>query len=189
MKEILGHFARLFQFGGREKVGSFWPYAGVVLALGFIGSAAVMMPEMNRSMARMAQFAAEHPESATVSQGPGRYEIHIQGSHPELLPDFKAMIGGMVAVMVIMVVLLAAAVARRLHDTGRTGAWGLLSLPFLVSGMALMPDMFSSAEPDMSQFFMLFADNMVYIGTLVLLVFLLSRPGDPAENRWGPPQA
>ncbi len=189
MKDILRHFGQLFRFGGREKIGSFWPYAGVVLGLTFLASAGVFLPEFSRSMARMAQFAAEHPESATVTQGPGSYEIRIEGHHPELMPDFGNLVGGMTAVMLMAIVLLAAAITRRLHDTGRSGAWGLLPLPFLFSGFALMPAMFAAPVPDATLFMALFANNVVYIGTLVLLVFLLTRPGEREENRYGAPPA
>lgn len=190
ISDILGHFFKLHRFGGRERVASFWIYAGCVFGLMLVATSAVFMPEMARSMARMQQFAREHPESATVSQGPGHYELRIEGNHPELMPNFEALLGGMTAIMLVSVLLLAAAVTRRLHDSGRTGAWGLLPLPFLVAGFALMPRMFSfPMDPDMGLFALLFANNFIYLCTLALLAYLLSKPTDPAENRYGPPSA
>ena len=81
--------------------------------------------------------------------------------------------------------------ARQTADapTDSLRAWGLLPLPFLFSGFALMPAMFAAPVPDATLFMALFANNVVYIGTLVLLVFLLTRPGEREENRYGAPPA
>ncbi|MCP3989386.1 MAG: DUF805 domain-containing protein [Actinomycetia bacterium] len=38
----------------------------------------------------------------------------------------------------VAVGLFAAAICRRLHDTNRTGLWGLLPIPSLVVGLVLM---------------------------------------------------
>ncbi|MEO5707250.1 MAG: DUF805 domain-containing protein [Alteraurantiacibacter sp.] len=193
MQDILGHFAQLLRFSGRERAGSFWPYAGVVFGLMMTASFVVFVPEIFRTFIGMQQFAVEHPESATITQGPGHYEISIEGAHPELMPDFAFLSGAMAAVAVVSVVLLAAAVTRRLHDAGRSGVWGLLPLPFLFCGFALMANMFASlgtkAEPDFGQILLLFANNAIYMGTLVLLVILLVRRGEANENRFGPKPA
>jgi hypothetical protein len=36
-------------------------------------------------------------------------------------------------------------------------------------------------------FGLMFANNMIYLASLGLLIFLLTRPGQPDENRFGPP--
>jgi uncharacterized membrane protein YhaH (DUF805 family) len=147
---------------------------------------AVMVPSMMSTFEKMQRFAIEHPDQSTVNQGPGSYSISIEGSHPELMPDFGALFGGMAMVITAMVVLLAAAVARRLHDSGRSGVWGLMPLPFLAFGFIAMPAIFNSQEPEMNLFFGLFFNNFIYLVTLTVLVVFLASAGKDSENRFGP---
>lgn len=180
------HLVRLVKFSGRETRAKFWPWAGIVIGLTFLGSFATLAPMMARSMAKMQQFAREHPDQATITSGQGEYHISIEGHHPELMPDFTAFADAMEGIAAIAIVLLAAAVARRLHDTGRTAAWGLLPLPFLFFGFAQMVGLVSGQEPNMDLFSLLFLNNLCYLGALGLLVLLLSRPGTVTANHYGP---
>jgi uncharacterized membrane protein YhaH (DUF805 family) len=113
----------------------------------------------------MQRFAAEHPDQATVTQGPSGYAIEVQGNHPELFPDMTPFFTVMQVGCALAVVLLAAAVTRRLHDRGRRGWWGLPPLPFLLVGMTAFPRFFNSTlagemTPDaMKLFGLLFANN------------------------------
>ncbi|MBO9558693.1 MAG: DUF805 domain-containing protein [Caulobacter sp.] len=190
---IRNGFTGLLRFSGRDSVGRFWPYVAVVIALLFVSAAATMGPIMGQSFSRMERFAAEHPDQATVTRGPGSYSIQIQGNHPELMPDVTPFFTVMQAGCAAVVLLLAAAVARRLHDSGRRGWWGLLPLPFLAVGMTVFPRFFQSTlsgemGPEaLKMFGLLFANNLLYLASLALLVFLLTRPGQPGENRFGPP--
>lgn len=187
MASIRFHLANLFRFSGREGVASFWIFAGCVIGLAFAAMMAVMVPMMTSTFARMQAFAEAHPDQATVHQGPGSYSITIEGHHPELMPDFGAFTGAFAVIVAVFIVLLAAAVVRRLHDRGKSGAWGLLPLPFLAAGFILMPRLFSSAEPDMGLFGYLFLNNMIYLGLLVFLIIRLAKPGDRESNRYGEP--
>ena len=183
------NLARLAVFSGRESVGRFWPYAGIVILLLFVGMGAVMLPVIADSLTRMQQFAAAHPDQATVTTGPGTYSVQIQGSHPELLPDMGGFAARVGIVTVVAVLLLAAAVARRLHDRGRSGLWGLLPLPFLAFGLLGMNRLFASfgpgAIPDFRLFGALFLNNLVYLGSLLLLVIQLASSGMQEPNRYG----
>ncbi|EIZ80405.1 hypothetical protein WSK_0963 [Novosphingobium sp. Rr 2-17] len=151
----------------------------------------IMVPTLTSSLARMQQFAVQHPEQSTVISGPGHYEVRIEGNHPELMPDMSGIAGAMIGVSAIAILLLAAAVSRRLHDTGRRGWWGLLPLPFLFAGFVFMPRLFAQvsdgASPDMGLFGLLFLNNMVYLGSLAVLVILLAQPEQRQANRFGPP--
>jgi uncharacterized membrane protein YhaH (DUF805 family) len=136
----------------------------------------------------MQRFAAEHPESATVESGPGHYSITIQGYHPELMPDVAPVMVGIAAMTAITVLLLAAAVARRLHDRGRTGLIGLLPLPFLAYACVVMQRFFASSRsdgPDMLLFLSLFLNNLLYLGALLFLVVQLAGRGTVGANRFG----
>lgn len=90
----------------------------------------------------------------------------------------------------VAVLLLAAGVARRLHDRGRTALWGLLPLPFMVAGtlVARRTIAIASGEPGQGPL-----DNMVLLVgpmtwvALIVLVVLMVGEGEPGPNRFGPP--
>jgi uncharacterized membrane protein YhaH (DUF805 family) len=187
--------AGLLRFSGRDPARRFWPYAGVVIALLFVTIALTMTPIMSGTLARMQRFAAEHPDQATVTQSQGSYSIEIHGSHPELMPDLTPFFLVMQIGCAVVVVLLAAAVTRRLHDRGRRGWWGLPPAIFLAVGLTLFPRFFHATlsgevTPDtMAMFGLILANNLLYLASLVVLVILLAGAGQPAENRFGPPLA
>ena len=179
------HFKRLFDFDGREDRASFWPYAalafGLVMVLGMI----VFIPIMFSSIGAMQEFAAQHPEQMTVTNGPGSYSISANGNHPAFMPAapmavFLATNFGM------MILLYAAAMVRRLHDGGKSGFWGLIPLPFTVYSSVMMLQMFASfgsdTEPNMTLFFSIFFSNMLYLVALIWLIVLLASPSKPASN-------
>src|SRR4051794_22734658 len=88
----------------------------------------------------------------------------------------------------LAILLYAAAVTRRLHDRGKSGAWGLMPLPFIIYSSIMMPMMFGSfgngTQPDMALFFSIFLSNMLYIITLIVLIVLLAAAGEPQPNRY-----
>src|ERR1044072_8173734 len=77
------HFRRLFDFRGREDRASFWPYAAVAFIMIMVIGMVVFVPMMARSMAAMQQYAAQHPDQATITSGPGQYSISVKGNHSE----------------------------------------------------------------------------------------------------------
>ncbi len=181
-------FGNLLVFSGRDGPSQFWPYAGFVVAILFVAFAAVLLPVMAVTFSKMAQFAAAHPDQATVTSGPGQYSITIEGSHPELLPDIGAFVIPGCGMGMAVVALLAAAVTRRLHDRGRAGWWGLLPLPFLIVGLGLMPVVlasFGTSTPSLRLFFLLFFNNILYLAALGGLVILLVGAGTAGANRFG----
>jgi uncharacterized membrane protein YhaH (DUF805 family) len=87
-----------------------------------------------------------------------------------------------------VVLLLAAAVVRRLHDRGLSGAWGLLPLPFLGFAFFAMHRALSTAfadQPD-SLFDTAFASAALYDVSIIVLIVLLAGRSDQAANRFGP---
>jgi uncharacterized membrane protein YhaH (DUF805 family) len=84
--------------------------------------------------------------------------------------------------------LLAGSVARRLHDIGWRGAWGLVPLPFLATSIAYTGAGFrfaageDLAEPPVAAFL---SAPLFYI-TLIGLAILLARKGLSEANRFGP---
>lgn len=193
MKAIKNGLGGLLRFTGRDRQAMFWLYALAVLVLTFVVIAAITVPPVADTFTQFERFAAEHPELVTVTETSQGQSIMIEGHHPELEPDFGPIMLGMGVGIIMAVLLLAAAVARRLHDSGRSGLWGLMPVPFLVIGLAIFPKLmtsFSGSEPNFGLFGLLFVNNLAYMGTLIALILLLSMRGTPGPNRFGEaPQA
>ena len=188
---IIRGFRSIARFSGRDTRGQFWPYAGVVFAVVFLGFGMVMSLVMNDMFAEMQQFAVEHPEATSIQSSPGNYSISIDASHPEApMPDLGSFFAVMVAMVLTAISLLAAAVSRRLHDSGRRAMWGLMPVPFLLGGLAIFPlaiSEFSVADtPNFGLFFLLFFNNLIYMVALVSLIVLLAFRGTKGPNRFGP---
>src|ERR1700753_2877049 len=125
--QSIGHgFANLLNFSGRDDRAAFWPYALVIFVLSVIAGALVFGPPFQATMDAMLAYAVAHPDQAQVQSGPGEISINIQGFHPELFSQLGSAMVPLVAVMLATEALLAAAVARRLRDHGRSPWWGLL---------------------------------------------------------------
>ena len=127
-----------------------------------------------------------------MHSGPGSYSVQIDAGHPEApIPNFAPFVIGFPIMVLIAVLLLAAAVTRRLHDRNMAGFWGLMPVPFLAFAMTMMPILMNSLmadpEPRLDLFGMLFVNNIVYMITLVTLVIILAQKGTPGPNRYGAP--
>lgn len=159
----------LTRFTGRDRPGLFWPYALMVVFGSFFGFGAVM------SSLVWSLFEATASSSASPIQG--------------VLP-FMLMMGVMI---VVISTLLAAAVTRRLHDTGRAGFWGLPPIILLALASVLFPfainAMSAGEHPDLRPFILAFANNLLYLAALALLIVFLVMPGKKKANRYGPPLA
>ena len=190
MSAVWDGFRRLADFSGRDRRGRFWPYALVVAVLLYVGMAAAMVPMMTGVFAEAGRYAAENPDQVTVSAGPGHYSVQIHDPEAELMPDMSGLFWAVRLVFVAAGVLLAAAVTRRLHDTARPGWWGLP--PLIFAGVAsilfpmVMEQAMQSEEFAVAPFLLLFANNMLYMVSLIGLIVLLCLKGTPGPNRYGP---
>jgi uncharacterized membrane protein YhaH (DUF805 family) len=190
------HCARnLFTFSGRDRPRLFWPYAGLVIGAGQVLMLVAVSSMIGGMFERMERFAQEHPDQVTVEQGPGHYSMQVDGYHPELMPDMRSFFILVAAITLVSALLLAAAITRRLHDRGRTGWWAAALVPFLAIGFTLMIRLRDRvmAAPDVDAFqqvagtmMLLFANNMIYLGLFVFLIFQLVNSGTPGPNRYGP---
>jgi uncharacterized membrane protein YhaH (DUF805 family) len=184
-------FGGVLRFSGRDAPGQFWPYALFLVFLNAVIAVAVIVPTIFASIARMQRFAAEHPELTTVRSGPGHYSIEIRGNHPELMPDIGSIAILLAALAALTAALLAAAVARRLHDRDRRGWWGAMPLPFLIYALTVMPPVFAAIQggrpPKLGLFFSLFLNNLFYLASLGVLIVLLVGSGTRGPNRFGDP--
>ena len=139
-------------------------------------------------MRAMQEYAAQHPEQASIASGPGQYSISVHGDdHPQFMRT-GAVAWYLGVTFGLSILLYAAAVVRRLHDRGMSGKWGLMPLPFILFSSIQMPRMFGSfgngIPPDMGVFFSIFISNFLYLGTLIALIILLSGAGNPDANRY-----
>lgn len=182
----------LLNFNGRMAIGAFWIYAGVNFALSFIAYSIAFAGFFQQFATIAAKVAQSHPEDVTVRQGPGSIEISVAGNHPGLMPDITGLLGVSALLGFIFFALIAAAATRRLHDTGRSGVWILLPIPFLAFSFLRMPEIFAHFRGDgrdfpLGQFALLFASNLAYLLCLLVVAVLLGLPGNEGENRFGPP--
>ncbi len=172
--------ANIARFSGRDDRQVFWPFAGTVAGLLVLGTAMVAVP-VAMSISAKAAAAAE------------RVPLQIGGYHPELMPDFGSLLGGMSIIVALAIVLLAAAVTRRLHDVNRRGVWALLPLPFLAAGFRILPELFNGVDAvlettdrKISFYALILTDNLFYLIAFVLLILLLARKSYRGDNRFGP---
>lgn len=189
---IMSGFRGLLRFSGRDRRSRFWPYALVIFALTFVGTGVLMGFVTASVFADAAAYAKAHSESVTVTTGPGHYSVQYHDMPPEAvgLPDFQLMTRGIGGIAAVAVILLAAAVTRRLHDTGRAGWWGLPPAVLLLVGMAIFPMTMQQFINDegFDLFLLQIATNALYVLSLMALIVLLVLDGTKGPNRYGPPQ-
>ncbi len=183
-------FGGLLRFSGRDPRRQFWPWFAFVYGLMTLIAMVGMVPVMGGVFLKMQRVAREHPEDVTVVQGPTSYSMSVQGHGAELMPDLTPFLVAMGLTLVLAVVLLAAAVTRRLHDSGKPGWLGLMPLPFFIAPFYIMPKFFSmmgtGQEPPMELFLLLMVNNLSYFVVLGIMVVLLVLKSTPGPNRYGP---
>ena len=162
---IVRGFGSVLRFSGRDTRSEFWPYAaaavGLYLVVGWAVLIPIMLPALDVS-SRMQVGASLKMES-------------------QFLLASMLMLAALIAI-------LAAAVARRLHDGGRSAFWGMLPLPFVAyscTGFARLFSQFETGEPDMRLFFSVFISNALYLAALAWLIILLTRRSSSGPNRFG----
>lgn len=188
---VLHGLRNLARFEGRDRQGMFWPYAGLVLALAVVLGGVAIAGAVSGFIADMNAFAAAHPEATTVTSGPGSYSMTVDGSHPDApAMDVTLFFTCWRVIVLATVVLLAAAVTRRLHDTGRSALLALAPLPFLATGLIFLPGlverMTEAPEANIIPFVLVSLNNLVSLVALVTLLFLLIGSSTEGPNRHGP---
>ena len=90
--------------------------------------------------------------------------------------------------------LLAASVARRLHDRGLSGFWGLMPVVPFIGFVLIMQHERAKVRAELSvgdasgaNFASLGLAALLYYAGLLILIVMLSLKGQPGENRFGPP--
>lgn len=187
MNSIRRGYSNLWQFSGRDTRAQFWPFA----LLQIIAALAIWLPffltDLFASMEEMRAFAEANPDKATIIDEPGRYSITIHDPPPGLGPDFQSLLVPLFIIVPVLVFLLAAAVARRLHDAGRPGWVGAIpAILFFVAGTAMW-NVFGDAvgaDFDIAGFFAVFFLNLAYNVSLIVLLIFLCMPTKTKSNRY-----
>lgn len=166
----------LQRFSGRDSRSHFWFYALWLFVVQQVLSAVVV--------AGVVIWGFTSDLDAISSPPPSPADA-ITTDH---LAFIQAIIWSVLATVILVVLLLAASVTRRLHDSDLRGWWGLMPLPFLFFGAGAMVFIVGSAgQPSMRLFGLMFINNAIYLLALLVLVILLCRASTPGPNRFGPP--
>lgn len=176
--DFIGHLRGLLRFKGRERRTTFWLWVlvsyGIQTGVGLLA----MLPLIARMM----------------TLGPRVAAAAEQGDPPPLDLFPIGWFAGLAALsMATFTLLLGAAVVRRLHDSGRSGWWAMLPLPFQLATLALIPVLFAQFDrvPADSgfptSFLWLFVNNLFGFAALIVLVVFCAMPTEERVNRFGPP--
>lgn len=185
IQSIRRGFANIFRFSGRDTRAEFWPYAIFLYLAATVVTWLIMMPEMMRMVQTIFQRAAER---AAMESEPTPEEIDALVR--DMMPNFEFLVIGSMAVQVVTILLLAAAVVRRLHDRDRAGWWGLLPVPCTLAAILLAPVSVEGfrattvAPPPI--LFAAFLNSMAYWVLFIVLIVILAREGTRGPNRFGP---
>jgi uncharacterized membrane protein YhaH (DUF805 family) len=182
---LLEHFRKLGAFRGREDRASFWPYAALVLGIVMAAGALMALPMMAQLIHAQPQLTEPGDVNLFAEVD---FSMPAQGrsAGPVLPVGFLA--AYLAVTLGLAVLLYAAAVFRRLHDRGKSGAWGLMPLPFLaytsVQSVGLLGSLERGEKPDAAVFLTLAASNILFWAALLALVVLLAGASDDGPNRY-----
>jgi uncharacterized membrane protein YhaH (DUF805 family) len=172
-------------FNGRSTRGQFWPFVFFWYALQQIVAWIAMAPLMEKinKISEAAAIGEAEAEAAVANLNFGMVT--------DMITRLSWMSGGMMALLLLP---MAAAITRRLHDTNRSGFWALPCLILLFVSYFLLwrvaaPYLGSNAQPlsmdIVSELVPVFIVNFIYlIMTIVLIVFCV-KDGTIGPNNYG----
>ena len=192
---LLGrHLTGLADFSGRENREPFWLWLLIVYATQTVVGMLVMFPLMTSWMAPMMQG------------DPRRFDDHPELVMQMMMPMMRNMMTFGAVLGIVWVVMIAAAVTRRLHDSDRSGWWAapVLALhvlmplvyatvfPQFFAAMGsvrdgMTPEQVNAAMlPAMQPILWLSLVGMIGFVIMVVLIVFLCQPGTKGPNRFGP---
>ncbi|MFN3231552.1 MAG: DUF805 domain-containing protein [Alphaproteobacteria bacterium] len=150
-----------------------------------------MFRELLKAGERYRQFVADNPDLPVVNQTGTGFLEHNEERLLELMPDMAAIALGMSAITVLFVLLIAAATARRLHDRGKSGWWGVAMMPYLLVGLGTaFLDPRQLIELETIILIGWAVSGVFFSGLLIYLIVQLASRGNHGENKFGQvPQA
>lgn len=188
--------AGILTFNGRMAIHDFWPYA-ISLAIVLYAVAIMYSLWLFTGMSqRMVEIAIENPEA--FDSYDRSYDLEVYNA--TMGGFMKAIVPMSIVSGVAWMVFLGAAIVRRLHDTGRTGLWALLPVPFSVLGVYVMvkafdrvPEMIALETNDprilsfLGDFIWGMAASLANTATFIILIIMLCGKSKPQADRFGPP--
>lgn len=187
--------AGILNFNGRMALHDFWPYAiTVVLVLYGLGSVLGIWMQL--------EFAQRLGTGAWSGDAydPELIERQAEQTLTLMKELFRFFVPYAAISLALHIIPLAAATVRRLHDTGRTGWWALIPLPFSAYGVYLMSNALSRvpelvvtrpADPVIFAFiieiFTAIGVSLLWIAAVIVLIILLCGRSSPKGDRFGPP--
>ncbi len=184
MKLFSGHFRGLLTFSGRENREPFWLWILVTYVAQTVVSTIASIPMFVWMFQRIGHAVAAHDQAGLRDQ---------QAMFHDMMP-LMTWIGTVGVVLgILFILLVAAAVVRRLHDGNRSGWWALpvalLNIASQVSGLAMLAAGKLAPVPGRP-----FAATQQSFGLIqfaallavVILIVVLVLPGTEGSNRFGP---
>ncbi len=184
LSSIRHNLGRLLQFSGRDTRRQFWPWAILVFLAHMIAGILIMIPMMAEVMNRIVKVSQSGSDGA---QDPEIVAAHVESVMVETMSDLGRLWLPSLILQAVAALLLAAAVARRLHDRDRSGYWGFLPIPFMAIGLSNLPiagNMVTGRELSFMQAISLSLGYGYWIALLVLVIMLVGE-GDKGANRFG----
>lgn len=176
-KSLRHNAARIADFSGKDSRAQFWPYAGVVLVLGFIGLQVVLLHDWSAMLREMSSLIGVAPGPGGQIDLPPEAQERLDAAFTETFANTPQTALRMAIPLAGVVVLLAAAMVRRLRDGGRSAFWALLPFPFLGVGLWGMSHLMSVAATegtvDLTRLMAIILCNMAYLAALAWLIALL----------------
>jgi uncharacterized membrane protein YhaH (DUF805 family) len=148
----------------------------------------LMIPVMYNMITKIFDFFQRHTGKNGPLQSVADQKELTQMTQGIFLDMQSMLILSIPILTVIFVILIAAAVARRLHDRDKSGFWGLMPLPFSGFGIATMPIVFSGIwhhSLSVAWWAAVLLNNLLYWGAVILLIVLLAQRGAVGPNRYG----
>ncbi|WP_419809621.1 DUF805 domain-containing protein [Sphingomonas sp.] len=194
------HLTRLADFSGRENRQPFWLWILAVYLAQMVVGVVLASVLMSRMMTAMQPLMGQ--DQVYIDQHP---ELAAQVMMGVMVPLMRGMLIFSIAIVVVNLMLVGAAVVRRLHDGDRSGWWAspvlvlqvampiayLVIMPRFLGmmgsfGQETSPDQVNAAMASIMQAFMLvwLLGMIGAVLTLGLIVLLVLR-GTVGPNRYG----
>jgi len=186
---IQHNLKNLTNFRGRDSRGIFWPYAIVVIVAVQLATMLFAFESIGDVFEQFEAAARANPDAVHIERSPGHISARIDAGHPELVPDMTVFLVPIVVSLFVSIAFLAAAVTRRLHDRGRSGALALVPASLGFTGILIFSNLFNqfaTIEPSLPLFFAGAAFNIAYVTSFVLLLVQLAGASTTKPTKHGP---
>jgi uncharacterized membrane protein YhaH (DUF805 family) len=185
LASIRHNLTHVADFSGRDPPGRFWPYAIFLFLLSMVVGMLLWVPVMADMFVRLQRYLVEHPEGLPIDTG-----VYPARMPPELVPDLSAMTIPLAILNLLFVLLLAAALVRRLHDRDKSGWWALMPVPFMIFGQVQGREattmMMGAIPADPALILPMALNSLFYWIAVIALVIMLIQQGTHGPNRYGP---